>query len=101
LGFAGDVVPICLDESRGGRIVCCESTFPRKTRFVNSGVRKFATFLATYRRYCLAVRGKDEPTAKRLGATTQREMPRCEPAALARVAHFWSGIVEQMHQGLL
>src|SRR5262249_30316673 len=58
LGFEADDIPICLDESHDGRVMCYEGRPSCEARFVNATVRTYGVFLTIYQRYCLAVEAR-------------------------------------------
>ncbi len=100
IGF-DDVVPICLDEQHGGRIVAVEREVGGTERYINSSVECFGECLVYYQQYRTSVRGVTEDEVAKLITTTEERMRKADPTAFGDSNNWWSVILEQMNQGLL
>ncbi len=96
-----DIVPICLDERTGGRVVALEESVGGTERFINSRVEQFAQALVLYERYRKRVRGLAEHEAQDLIAKTSQQLRAVDPAAFSDPNNWWPVIIEQMRHGLL
>jgi len=100
VGF-DDFVPICIDESKMGRLVAVEDEEAGTERYVNASVEDFAEFLVYYEQYRTSVRGVSEDEALRLVAATEERMRSADPTAFKDPESWWPMIIEQMRDGML
>lgn len=100
IGF-DDVVPICVDEQRDGRVIAVEEDVGSSERFINSNVECFAECLVYYKQYRTAVQLASEAEVRKVIDTSESQMRGIDPAAFYSPNHWWPLIIEQMNQGLL
>jgi hypothetical protein len=101
LGFnAGH--PICIDESRKGRLVLHEGGGEISERHMNAGVLEFARCLAAYREYL--EKASDDPSREpdqKLIDTLEDKISFFDESAIANEESFWAVILEQLRTGLM
>lgn len=91
-------VPVCIRDAADDFIYCLHE----EPEFMNSTVTELGIFLLLYSEYRIAVRGiDDEETALRMIDTVESEMRKQDPAALAKVEHYWPQVLDQMKIGNL
>jgi len=95
------IVPICLDESRGGSVLADEAVVNGPERFVNSNVELFGEFLAHYEKYRCSVRGLSEKEVQALISGIEKIMQENDREALEGPENWWPGLLEQMRDGFL
>jgi hypothetical protein len=100
IGF-DDLVPVCLDERRGGAVVAVETEFGGSERFVNSSVERFGEFLMLYQEYRKTARSASEEEIPSIINGIEGQMCRIDPEAFDDSNNYWPLVVEQMNQGLL
>jgi hypothetical protein len=100
IGF-DDVVPVCLDEKRGGCVVAVETAVGGSERFINSSVECFGEFLVLYQEYRKAARAVSEEEIVKFISGVEERMRKADPKAFDDPNNYWPVVVEQMNQGLL
>jgi hypothetical protein len=100
IGF-DDVMPICIDELRGGRVLVLDTDDVRQDRFVNSSVEQFGQFLAIYGEYRRGPSTMSEDDILAVIADIEERMRKLDPASFELEDSYWPLIIEQMNDGLL
>jgi len=93
------VVPICIDKTRGGRVVAFDIN--GKEEFMNSNIRLFAEFLVLYQQYRLSPQDLSDTEAQKRVTETEQRMMACDPPSLGSPDCWWALIIEQMKAGFL
>jgi hypothetical protein len=100
IGF-DDLVPVCLDEKRGGCVVAVETAVGGSKRFINSSVECFGEFLVLYQEHWKAARAVSEEEIVKFISGVEERIRKADPEAFDDPNNYWPVVVEQMNQGLL
>jgi hypothetical protein len=95
------IVPICLDESRGGIVLADEAVVNGPETFVNSSVELFGEFLVYYQQYRYTAKALSEEEVETLISRIEETMRERDGKALSSPEDWWPGILEQMKDGFL
>jgi len=95
------IVPICLDESRGGSVLADEAVVNGPERFVNSSVELFGEFLVHYQKYRCSAKDLSGKEVQALISHIEGIMQEKDREALESPENWWPGLLEQMKDGFL
>ncbi len=95
------IVPICLDENRGGSVLADEAVVNGPERFVNSSAELFGEFLVHYQKYRCSAKDLSEKEVQALISHIEGIMQEKDRDALESPKNWWPGLLEQMKDGFL
>ncbi|QDU26509.1 hypothetical protein ETAA8_15870 [Anatilimnocola aggregata] len=90
---------LCIQRG-SGHVVSIDPKHRYITRFVNSSIGQYISFLHTYSRYCKEVDGVDDDSAQLLVQRTQTYFEETDLQAIVVRESWWSTILEQMRMGM-